>query len=333
MSGIPAHRPQLEIQVYPRLHVTLLAMNARGYRINGGFGFAVSAPTCTLFFCTSRSFTINDLRLIPFEQSAKNRLFIALQDEKKRHGFAHAIDITIQGEMATHSGFGSGTAITLACLEALHHVNNSMPPQNKLVSNSGRGGTSGIGIHTYFSGGCVLDLGRRSNGQLLAPSHQVSKSVAPLLLGQVNMPNWDIGICIPKSITLKTQAEEHAFFMRVCPLSTASVYKTIYHTLFGLYAAVQEGDRQTFCEALRVIQQCAWKSAERQEYGERLASIEKTIYSCGADAIGMSSLGPGLFFLANDVMAVISKLYELNLDCQFLHTTPVNHGRTIRDIS
>ena len=327
-QGTPA---RLKIAIHSRLHLTLLAMQAGEYRINGGIGFAVSEPACELGFSRAMDFAFEDRRADPFSASELGQLTSVLRAEQKHRGFSGAMEVSISGRMRTHFGFGSGTAIRLACLEALHRLNGFTPSSAELVTASGRGGTSGIGIHTYFSGGCVFDLGRPSANEAHVPSHQATAPQPPLLMDCLPMPEWDIGICIPSGIPHKTQAEEQDFFRRTCPLSAEAVYETVYHALFGLYAAIREADRATFCNALRAVQDCAWKRAERLEYGVTLVEVEQALYKHGAEAVGMSSLGPSLFFLADDVADVVSRMRHARPDCECFITRPANCGRILHD--
>jgi beta-ribofuranosylaminobenzene 5'-phosphate synthase len=322
-------RNKLKFWLHPRLHLILLALHSGEYRINGGLGFAVNNPACKLCFTASPNFSFIDHRKHPVTTDEPKRLLALLSFEKNRHQFEHALNVSIQGNMRPHAGFGSGTAVTLACLEALHLLNGSMITQAELIAASGRGGTSGVGIHSYFSGGYVFDLGRKIDGSPFAPSHLNGNKPAPLLLDKGPMPDWEIGICMPAAITHKTQAEEREFFERTCPLSADKVYETVYHTLFGLYAALREADRSAFCDALKAVQNCAWKQAERREYGDDLLEIEHAIYTAGADAVGMSSLGPSLFFLADDVIRVVETMRDVRPDCEWLVTHPDNSGREI----
>ncbi|MDD5300537.1 MAG: hypothetical protein PHD65_08585 [Gallionella sp.] len=322
---------RLKIVVHSRIHLTLLAMHAGEYRINGGIGFSIADPTGELVFSGTPIFSIDDQRADPLSPSELARLSAILHAEQKRQGFATALAVAIGGRMRTHSGFGSGTAISLACLEALHRMNGTAPSPAALISASGRGGASGVGIHAYFSGGCVFDLGRPVGIEPHEPSHQVTASRSPLVLDHLPMPEWDIGICIPLGIPHKSEAEERAFFERTCPLPAEAVYKTLHHALFGLYAAIREADRATFCRALRAVQECAWKKAERLEYGPALAEIEQALYDCGADAVGMSSLGPTLFFLADNVADVVSRMQSARPDCECFLTRPTNGGRSMHD--
>lgn len=322
-------RNKFRLLVNSRLHLTLLSLHNGEYRINGGLGFAITDPQCELFFSKATSFSILDNRDHPLTAEEADRLQTLLFEEQKLRGFDHALDIILTGNMRPHAGFGSGTAITLACLEALHLLNESQATSTELIAASGRGGTSGVGIHSYFAGGYVFDLGRRIDGSPFMPSNQTGPKQSPLLLDQGPMPSWEIGICLPTNIPHKSQAEERAFFARTCPLPADEVYETVYHSLFGLYAALREADRPSFCNALKHIQTCTWKQAERREYGEELLEIEEALYTAGADAVGMSSLGPSLFFLAADVPGVVDKMRIVRLDCDWLITRPDNHGREI----
>jgi len=155
------HRAMI-IEVKPRLHITLIGMNKDGYRINGGVGFTVQRPSLKIKLCQSKRFNLVDSRNYPFSAKEIARIKNIISQEKERLGFRNNIKGEIAGEMPTHFGFGSSTATRLACLEALHILNDKKPKKEQLVIASGRGGTSGIGINTYFKGGFVIDLGRRT---------------------------------------------------------------------------------------------------------------------------------------------------------------------------
>jgi beta-ribofuranosylaminobenzene 5'-phosphate synthase len=226
-------------------------------------------------------------------------------------------------------GFGSGTAIRLAAIEGLYLLNGYVYTSDGLIAASGRGGTSGVGVHTYFQGGYSFDVGRKSG--VLAPSCSVeSKYTKPLHIVGGEMPDWKIGICIPNSICPKSEAEEKEFFASTCPIEPHESYEATYHAVFGLLAGAKDGCLDSFCEAVRNIQQCKWKSAERSLYGDGLFEIEKALYDCGASAVGMSSLGPSLFFVGADIDTVCEKAKKL-LDCNIFVTTPRNNGREIVD--
>ena len=139
---------QLTIKVHSRIHFTLLAMHKGEYRINGGLGFAIDNPNCELTFSSATNCSITDNRIYPLAVNEQEKLIALLQTIRTKNGFANAVEIVVDGNMYPHAGFGSGTAITLACLEALHKLNGFHVLADDLAKESGRGGTSGVGIHT-----------------------------------------------------------------------------------------------------------------------------------------------------------------------------------------
>lgn len=314
-----------KIRIFPRLHISLISMTYNSYRYNGGIGLTSNFSTHELTFISSNSLNIKShiINSSPLE--------LQLQRTKEKLGLTKSIDIRIPKSIEPHHGFGTGTALHLACLEALFIVNNAEYDKETLIKLSGRGGTSGIGIHSYFSGGFIFDLGHKQERiKKLKPSHDIKSATLPLLLAREEMPDWAIGICIPKDINPLSHKEERAFFDSTCPLNKEAVYEASYHALFGTLAAVKTQDYEAFCLSIRNIQECDWKKAERQLYGKRLRFYEEQLYKAGADAVGMSSLGPSLFFMAKDPQIIIDKLK--GLPCQFFNARMVNHGRIISDV-
>ena len=327
------YNKQLIIKVKPRLHLTLIGMNQDGYRINGGAGFAIKEPSVKLYISKSNSFIINDYRNKPFSIEEVQRIENIINKAKNNIKFYHNISVEIYGDMPTHFGFGSSTAIRLGCLEALYIINEVGSSSEELVSMSGRGGTSGIGINTYFQGGFIIDLGKKTNHSFHSPSSlSENHHEMPLLLQRLEIPDWPIGICIPKKIPNKNENEEKEFFLRTCPISSEKVYETLYHVIYGLYSSVRENDKKTFCSAIKKIQKCEWKLAERNEYGKAIFYTEKQLYKCGAATVGMTSLGSSLFFLADDVNEVIKKMNNNSSDYYLFMTRPSNKGRKIINV-
>ena len=319
------------MKIYPpsRLHLSLISMQESGGRINGGIGFAIQEPKLSIQVKSSNTLSIQDSRNHGLEPQAISRLEEVLQIVGKKYGFQKSISVHISGDASAHHSFGTGTAIRLACLEAMFIANNKGYTNDELISLSGRGGTSGIGIHTYFQGGLVLDLGRKNTGEALQPSSQNSKSIKPLLFQQVTMPDWDIGVCFPSHIASLNEKEEKAFFKATCPIPESEAYKAMYHAVSGVYAAVCEHDKGAFEVAIKALQECAWKKAERNQHGEALATLEEQLYFHGASTVGMSSLGPCLFFLSNDMDKALVKMKESIPLCTFIKTKPSNNGRLI----
>lgn len=319
----------MKICVKPRIHISLISMHADGPRVNGGIGFALEDPKGILSFNTSDRFALNDRRTTPLTGSELEQLEAVLSETQSSLNLKHNVQVLLEGDMLTHYGMGSGTAIRLACLEALLTLNKRNATKHELIRYSNRGGTSGIGINTYFDGGFVFDLGAKNQQTGLLPSSRVRRPELPLLLDALDMPDWKVGLCIGKTLETKTQQEEADFFERTCPISAHGSYELLYHSLFGVYASLRENDLETFGEAIKQIQQCEWKRKERSEYGEELLKLESKLYQLGANCVGMSSLGPLLFFLALDEVykRIVNGMQKE--DCYIIVTPCSNSGREI----
>lgn len=320
----------MTINISSRLHVTLISLHTNGYRQNGGFGFAIEEPSLNIRGEKSQSFEIIDHRERGFSMDEKRRLLNVLEQTADQKNFAQKCTIEISGDVASHMGFGTGTAIRLASLELLYLINGSEYTEQEIINASGRGGTSGIGIHTYFNGGYVFDIGRSDLNGNFTPSCATEKNPSsPLALIQGSMPEWEIGLCVPKYIHSKSEVEEKAFFSQTCPIEPSESYEALYHVVYGVLGGIKEENRATFEKAIKNIQSCRWKSAERQLYDGQIERIEQVLYDAGADSVGMSSLGASLFFTADNMQNVMKNARELLPECDLRVTLPNNTGRII----
>lgn len=319
----------VRIEVRPRIHVGLLSMHDGAPRMNGGIGFAVEAPLARLDLSTSARTEICDNRPIPMGASEQTQLAGAVAQFIRTYQVAQGVRIEISGAMRTHVGMGSATALRLGAIEGLATLHGLPLARDTLVAASGRGGTSGIGINSYFEGGLICDLGRVADGARHAPSSITSVTHPPLALPVVALPPWPILLCVPRAIGPKSQAEEIAFFSRTAPLPAPASFKACYIALFGLYAAAREHDYPAFCAAIDAMQDTDWKGAERAEYGDALAGIAAELRAQGADCVGMSSLGPMLFCFApaSRIAALADAADALNCDSYL--TAPANRGREV----
>ncbi len=319
-----------EIEVFPRLHLSLLDLSDRGYRRNGGLGFALAEPLTKLVFRKSTVTSVAKLSAIGYSYSEEQELLHRIESARKNHDLRQAICLESVTPILRHSGFGSGTAISLACMEATFLLNNRPIQQHDLQALSGRGGVSGVGINTYFNGGVVCDIGRRADAGPFLPSDAIeAPPEMPVTLIASAMPSWDIGILTPRTMRPRTMAEERELFSSNCPLSMQDVCSTIYHAVFGAIGAILASDLPTFCSAVTALQQGAWKRAEIAQYGKGMQAIIEQLQQLGCDAVGMSSVGPTLFFLAEDFESVFPSVKEECSGHLVFRTRPRNSGREV----
>ena len=324
----------LKIKAFPRIHISLIGMNSDGYRLNGGIGFSIASPTLDMSFEYSGSIDIIDKRGHGFTQDELYKLKYHLNNIMIREKFGTALRCTIhEGEIQSHVGFGSNSMIYLSCVEALLVLNHRDYNENDVITLSGRGGTSGIGINTYFKGGFIFDIGITNCGQRgFAPSSTFvcGSGAKPLLLTTLKLPQWELGICIPP-IAPKTEDEERDFFQNNCPIKKKEVESILYEAVYGVTSALMEVDFDVFCKSIDTIQQTKWKFLERNLYGKELIAAESIIRNAGAKCVGMSSLGPLLYFFGNDIDGIIGKVKKEMSSCVCLKTSFNNSVRILEN--
>lgn len=315
----------IEVRVPSRVSVGLVGMSQDGYRINGGIGWAVETPGMVTRAETSRTFQLVDQRSSKLDERELAALLRVLEEAKISASLDSAMAIQITGNLLPHRGQGGGTALRLAALESLFMLNRREVSRAELVKLSVRGGTSGVGVRTYFDGGFVFDIGHKSADRP-KPSHAWVNPNQPLNVVRFDMPHWQMGMCVPSWLPSITHAEESAFFASVLPISHHEVKDVLYHMIYGTLAAVAEDDLVTFTESIDAIQGTAWKAAEWARYGEELTQIAAELREAGARGIGMSSLGPTLYFDATHLAP--TKLGPKIERVTYL-TRPANAGRTL----
>ena len=289
----------------------------------------MASPKATISIKKAKNFEISDHRIAPLSAEEEETLSKIIKNAQDNLSINGNICVEIEGDLMTHYGMGTGTSIRLACLEGLVYLYQQSINRAKLVELSGRGGTSGIGINTYFDGGLIFDLGVRPDSPRFEPSSIARQTSLPLVLNRLELPPLKIGLCIPNNIQPKSQQEEIDFFKKNTPIDQVESYKALYHCLFGFYAAIMDNDMEAMGKAIINIQKCDWKRRERDLYGKKLIKLEELLYQLGAVCVGMSSLGPMLYFFAQEKVYPIISNEMLSKECDIHITSFSNSGRIV----
>jgi beta-ribofuranosylaminobenzene 5'-phosphate synthase len=227
-----------------------------------------------------------------------------------------------------HSGLGVGTALLLGCIEALFLVNQVNIKSEELTPLSSRGGTSGIGINSYFLGGMILDLGKKNDSTSHKPSSVQSFPDEPLLLKRINFPDWELGLILPPSKSLNHKEGEVKFFQAHTPISKEDAYESCYLSFFGAFASVMENDYEGFCLSITKIQKTYWKSKEIANQSKETINLLNRLQLTGTCYAGMSSMGPGLYILTDDPKLLFENL-NLHSNYKYINLKACNSGRRI----
>lgn len=320
----------VSVSIPSRVHLTLIDLGITGYRRNGGVGFAITAPRSTLSFAPHSAVDLTALAscgYLPAEiASLTQRLERLMCQQQLTHGL-HLKEVQLPER---HGGFGTGTAVALASMESLFLLNEVNVSPEFLRANCGRGGSSGIGLSSYFAGGFVFDVGRRFNSEPIVGSDATDEvREPPLEISRIDMIDWPMGILIPPGTLAVSPKQERTFFSQQLPLPSADVFEITYHAIFGMLAAIHSRDYESFCASINAIQCCAWKRAEIDLYGDTVRACIAHLASIGCDAVAMSSIGPALIFWARDFNAAFAAAVREYGSSAVFRTYPDNTGRIL----
>lgn len=320
----------VRMSVPSRVHLTLIDLGPKGYRRNGGIGFAIATPNSTFAFEPHSTVDLRALASCGYLPPEIASLTERLERIMSQRQLTKGLQLTEVQLPERHGGFGTGTAVALASLESLFLLNNLSVGAEFLRANCGRGGASGIGLSSYFTGGFVFDAGRRFSSAPIVGSDATNKvDEPPLEIGRIDMVDWPMGILIPPGVSAISLEQEHAFFYRQLPLPIENVFEITYHAIFGTLAAVQSCDYDAFCASINALQRCAWKRAEIDLYGETVHACAAHLASVGCDAVAMSSIGPALIFWARDFDTTFAAAVRQYGSSAVFRTHPDNKGRIL----
>lgn len=321
---------KFHIYTYPRIHFSLIGMNDVGYRINGGFGCSISKPLLDCYFEKSDKLQIIDKRENGLIEKERQKLLDTIQTVCSKYSFKIKYSCYIQSDVIySHVGLGATTMIYMSCIEALFILNGIQYNRDMVINNSNRGGTSGVGINTYFDGGASFDIGVSPTFNTIRPSSLGQQNQIPLQICKFSMPSWSVGIIIPSHISRMTECQEELFFRKNTPITIDEVKDILYEIVYGIIPSLKEGEFNVFCKAINNLQATKWKSSEWDVYGEELHNLKETLVKNGATAIGLSSLGPMLYFMAPIVSDVINSIRKIYPNSICLETSFNNSSRRI----
>ncbi|OBP13777.1 hypothetical protein A5320_17855 [Rheinheimera sp. SA_1] len=317
----------LTINIPSRIHITLIAMHECDLRKNGGIGFSIQNMGAQAKFYTSQE---NNVTIENRKENCKKSMEIEniLNNICKFMNLNKFVEIHVSNLPDFHSGLGSGTSLILACIEGLLIINDVTYEDRDLINLSNRGGTSGIGIQTYFTGGFILDVGVNSNNTRHLPSSYAENiSQLPSVIHRSPMPAWKVGVVIPDVFSKIDGEIEMNFFNRVCPIQKNEALEACYLSVFGVTAAIVDNNYNSFVKSISRIQKTRWKNEEINEHSLASQQIEYLLH-LGADCAGMSSVGPALYFFAKNISEIKSNFIDRYGGYGFVSDMN-NTGRTV----
>jgi beta-ribofuranosylaminobenzene 5'-phosphate synthase len=143
-----------------RLHFGPLSWMPRTGRNFGGWGVMIETPRTVVRVGRSSEFREAEESRCQSQRRAEEML-------ERLKVVAPAIApsdyrVIVDEEPPAHSGFGSGTQLTLAIAQAAHWQSQGRWGGKELARLMGRGKRSAVGIHGFFAGGLIAEAGMES---------------------------------------------------------------------------------------------------------------------------------------------------------------------------
>jgi len=298
---------KVQITTPSRIHATLIDLNGSLGRIDGSIGITLANPNWKILFET---LTKNQLVINVPRQVEGNYIDLLVNDilkQFKLDPLKAPIKITVQETIPRHVGLGSKTQLALALADGISRLLKlEGTPLSKeiLASVVNRGGTSGIGVTSYFVGGLIVDgghefgTGKEKNAFL--PSSASSASPAPVIFREEMPDDWRVIVAIPKLQKGAHDAEEVNVFKNFCPVPLIEVEKLSHIILMKLLPAIKKRKFHEICESINFFQDIGFKKIEVDLRGKSFRDLLKSWQNSGAPCAGMSSFGPAIYSLAEN---------------------------------
>ena len=301
--------PCVTITTPARLHFALIDLNGSLGRIDGSIGLAINAPHFEIIAEPANQIQIESAQY-------KARAHAIVERLQTKYGFP-GIHLELASEIPPHSGFGSGTQLALGIAQAVNTLYNLNLSVADLALAVGRGGTSGIGITAFEQGGFILDGGHRFPDQKSSflPSSAAGSVPPPPLLLRHPFPDWELLIVIPRCTHISGETEIN-LFKTLCPQPRATAEQLSHLILLKLLPAIFEKGLHAFGDAINRLQTFGWKKVEIDAQGGILQRTLDFLRDNGAIGAGVSSWGPGIFAVGDELPALKEKTEA------FLETLP-----------
>lgn len=284
----------VKITTPSRLHFSLIDLNGALGRVDGGFGLAITEPNFQIVAETATEINVA-------ASIYRERTITVLQRLQQIYPFP-GIQLTFESEIPMHCGFGSGTQLALGIAQAINVLYQLGLDVQELAQAVGRGGTSGIGVAAFDTGGFIVDGGHRFPEQKASflPSAAAGDIQPPPVLLRYPFPDSPLLIVLPNCSRIYGDTEVE-LFRTLCPQPEWVAQKLSHILLLQVLPALIEGDIATFGKALNSIQTFGWKKVEIEAQGAELQLTLDYLRDNGAFGAGVSSWGPAICVIAEDI--------------------------------
>lgn len=267
-----------------RLHFSLIDLNGKLGRVDGGIGVAISKPNWIVKITKNQKWSTPEL------------ITDLLNTLREQLDLTGSYKIEFESKLPVHVGLGSQTQLSLAVAHGLSILEGQSHSIYELAGMAGRGGTSGIGVAAYFGGGFIVDGGHTQAEKPQFLPSRASTAKPAILVNRLEVPkDWYFVVAIPDLGMGKHGASEVEIFEKYCPIPGSDVEKLTRIILMQILPALVEDDIDHFGAGLNSIQTLGFKRIENQLQHQFVNTLKDFFISGGAAGSGLSSFGPATF--------------------------------------
>lgn len=307
-----------------RLHLGLHDCGYASRRLFGGSGVAIQGPQTQVTASRFDGVRVELAERVELSDRAQQDIEVIKQKIADKIGGA-LIEVT--STAPEHRGFGSKTSLLLAIAHAADLLHNQPSPERRsFVSQlTQRGGTSGIGINTFWDGGFIADGGHTTTKvRSFGPSAERQPEHIPPVIARIEMPeNWVVNLfCDPNTPIIQGE-EERNIFIDIMPVPELENLRAIAATYHGLIPAIIESDLTALGYALQDMNSTGMK---KRELALQTPAAQAFLAAAWDNEVpgGLTSFGPTIFTISEGADSKIAELAD-QYDLTHLGSYPFNN--------
>jgi len=255
-------------------------------RIHGSVGVAIQRPRLTV-----KAVESSETQVIGARSSRASDILSTLMGD---HGITSGVQVEILEDIPEHTGFGSGTQLTIALGTILSKMFDlGLTPQS-IAERMGRSRVSGVGAYAFLGGGFIVDGG-----------HAVDRrdSVPPLIFRRDVPDDWVFVVGVPRINRGVSGENEKDAFRRLGPPPAQTVAEVSRIVLIQMIPSIVEGDIERFGDAMTKLDSMFgdyWIKVQGGRYSHpRIEEGVNFLLENGALGAGQSSWGPAFYGLVD----------------------------------
>ena len=286
-----------------RLHLGLIDCGNATRRLFGGLGLSIDG-----FFVRVTAFSAEKWSFSqPQTNNPDTRLekeVYALLRRLERQG-AQPCRISVLETPPQHYGLGSKTSTLLSIAAGVARLSELDLNSEQIAVLTGRGGTSGIGVNTFFHGGVIADSGHNEppyKRNFAPSSRRVGIGNVPRIISRIEAsPDLKILLYADRAADkVRIQGnEELRIFRETMPLDDIENLRSLAAVYHGVIPALQENNTELLFESIRDLNTCGMKKIEVALQSLATRSFIRDAWGA-ALTCGVSSFGPTVYCIVKE---------------------------------